>query len=96
MTENTEQTLVLTRNFLFKWFIVGYLFLIVSLLMYIFAKDWAAGIAASWYGIDPETYNTMAIWFLAITKIFLIVLVLSPALALHWLICCCRKKGAGD
>jgi hypothetical protein len=92
MTENTEKALVLIRNFLFKWFIVGYLILLVSAIIYIFVKDWAAGIAESWYNISPDTYYNIVMWFYALAKLFLITMVLSPALALHWLIVRYRKK----
>ena len=95
MTENTEKILILVRNFLYKWFIVGFLFLVISGITYILGKDWAAGIAQSWYGISPETYFHIAIWFFAISKAFLFLMVLSPALALHWLLSCCKKKHAG-
>lgn len=91
--ENTEKMLVATRNFLYKWFIIGFLLLLISGILYILAKDWAADIVTSWYGISPETYYNIATWFFTLAKLFLLFMVLSPALALHWLIHCCRKKG---
>ena len=40
--ENTEKMLVATRNFLYKWFIIGFFAcFFISGILYILAKDWA-------------------------------------------------------
>lgn len=87
-----EDKLVLARNFLYKFFVAGFVILILSAVIYIFAKDYAIEMSGAWYGIDPEFIKYYAFVMLGLIKVVLIFFVLTPALALHWLICCCKKK----
>ena len=88
MTEN----LILTRNFLYKWFFIGFLFFITGAIAFIFVKDFGAAMAQNWYGITPDYYFKSVFIFLAYIKIFLFIFILSPALALHWIINSMKKK----
>lgn len=84
--------IVLMRNFLFKWFVVGFVILVISAVLFIFLKDVGAQMASRFYGVDPAFYINFAFTMLGIVKIFLIFFILSPALALHW-ITKCKKEG---
>ena len=86
------EKVLFVRNFLYKFFVIGFLLLIISAILYIFLKDFAAGIAQSWYKIEPVFYYNFAFVLLAYIKVILFFFILTPALALHWMLSCCRKK----
>lgn len=86
------EKLVLTRNFLYKFFVVGFLLFLLTAIIYIFVRGFAVEMALAWYGVDPLYYQNLVFMFFGFIKFILIFLVLSPALALHWMICCCKKK----
>ncbi len=87
-----EEKLIIAKKFLYKYFLIGFLLFLISVVSYIFIKDFAAELAQSWYGIDPQFYYNVIFIFLGLIKMFLVFLVLAPALALHWLVKCCLKK----
>ncbi len=86
------EKLVTVRDFLYKFFIVGFLLFIFSVISYIFMKDFAVEIVEKWYGVDPVFYKNLVFTFLGYVKLFLVFFILTPALALHWMACCCKKK----
>lgn len=88
-----NENLVLAKKFLFKWFILGFILLLISSIGFIFVKDIGAEWAQSWYNVQPEVYfNTMFI-FIGVLKLFIFTMLLAPALALHCLTSkCCKDK----
>ncbi len=86
-----NEKLILAKKFLYKFFVIGFLFFIISVVSYIFLKDFATEMAQVWYGVDPDFYRNFVFILLGCLKVILIFFVLSPALALHWLTGCCKK-----
>ncbi len=87
-----SENLVLIRDFLFKWFIVGFGLFLLSVILYIFMKDFSAEMSMKLYNVEPQYYFNLAFTLLGFLKLFLFFGVLSPALAIHWLIKVSEKK----
>lgn len=81
-----KECIICMRNFLLKWFIIGFAIFLLSSILFIFLKDFGGQMAMSLYGIDPDFYINFAFIMLGLIKLFLIFMVLAPALALHWMI----------
>lgn len=81
-----NQNLILARNFLFKWFIVGFILLLISVIIFIFLKDLGAEVAYRLYNVDNGNYYNIVLLIFGLTKSALFFFVLSPAIALHWMI----------
>jgi len=94
--------LKLLRNFCFKCFIIGFIFLLLMALILMFGRDWVSGYANSLYGIDKATFISIYWNFVALFKTLIIVLYLIPGIALQWMICCksnsksCCCKDSGE
>jgi|GEM_PF-3468299 len=86
------EKLVLVRNFLYKWFAVGFLIFTAVTILYLLMQEIAVDIAEDLFNINPMVYYLRIFDFLAIVKLILILFILSPALALHWMIACCNSK----
>ncbi|EKE02787.1 MAG: hypothetical protein ACD_20C00330G0001 [uncultured bacterium] len=86
------ENLILIRDFLYRWFLIGFILLFVSSLLYMIGKDFSAELAQSLFRMNVEDYHRFMVYFLGLTKIFLFFFVLSPALALHSLIHSFNKK----
>ncbi|OGH99914.1 MAG: hypothetical protein A2Y25_05480 [Candidatus Melainabacteria bacterium GWF2_37_15] len=81
-----QQNLILARNFLLKWFIVSFILFLAISISYVFAKDYGAEMMFRLYRIEPLYYYKTAFILFGLVKFFLLFFVLSPAIALHWLI----------
>lgn len=81
-----SENLILIRNILYRWFIIGFLFLGFSSLMYILAKDFTSEIAYSMFKLETEDYHRMMVYFLGSMKVILFMFILAPALAIHSLV----------
>ena len=81
-----QQNLILARNFLFKWFIVSIVFFLLVTISYVFAKDFGAEMMFRLYHVEPLYYYESVFILFGLIKFLLLFFVLSPAIALHWLI----------
>ena len=80
------ENLVLLKNFFYKWFCVTFLIYLFSAIIFMVSKGYFVNLAQSLWGINQASYYKIAITFFTSMKFVLIVFILSPALALHWLI----------
>jgi len=86
------ENIVLIRNILYKCFFIGFAFLLLSSLFFLFGQDYAFSIWSKFYGISPEILKIIMISFLGLFKLLLFVFFLIPALALHCKGRCLKKK----
>lgn len=78
--------LILTRNFLYRFFLIGFIFSVATQLMYIFMSGPAIVEAAKILGLPPFFLTKLIITMIAFIRTFLVYFILLPALALHWTI----------
>jgi len=81
-----NENLVLIRNFLFKWFVIGFALFILNVTLYIIFKDFGAEMCMELYNVNLQDYYNISLGLFGFFKLFLLFCVLSPAIALHWLI----------
>ena len=79
------------RNFLFRCFIVGALFAGLFILLTLSLSEslmpWAAGL----FSVEVDELREMSLQFFIHVRIVLVFFLLTPALALHWMLS--GKKG---
>lgn len=81
-----KQKLILIRNFLFKTFIVGLLLAIFLLVMTITVWDLWSTFVYSTFQISEKELGTLVINSFLNLRLFLIFILLAPAISLHWII----------
>ncbi len=84
------ENLRLIRNILFRCFITG--FVITFFLGLVTIAGWTTwmDMAGRWFHTDSTTLTPLVLKFFTEIRFFLLFIVLTPALALHWTI---RKEG---
>lgn len=81
-----DKNLVLFRDFLFKWFIIGFSLYFISAVLYILLKDFSAEMSFMLFQVPPDYYYSAAFFLLNFVKVFLFFFLLPSALALHWMV----------
>lgn len=81
-----REKLLLTRNFLYRLFVVGFLFSIVFQLSFMSISPKLLAEANKVLGLQPFFVLELVIQALVYIRAFLIYFILCPALALHWTI----------
>jgi ABC-type arginine/histidine transport system permease subunit len=77
-------TLRLARNLLLRSFVVG---LVIALLLgLIVMAGWSTWIdlASAWFHTDEATLTPIILQFFMTIRFFLLFILLTPALAIHW------------
>ena len=87
-----KEKLLIARNFFYKWFLVTFIIFSLGTVIYIFLNDYTALIAQNLFLVSPEYYYAKVFDYLSIAKLIIAIFVLSPGLALHWLLHCMEKK----
>ena len=82
----TKENLIILRNIFYRCFIVGLLFLVMAVILYMPCKCFIANIYQTNFGINVGTYHNMWVIFIGLIKTILIFLFLVPALAIQWTI----------
>ncbi len=78
------EILRLIRNILFRSFVVGAIISFVfGLLTMIWWTTWM-GMAEQWFHADSATLTQLVVKFFMNVRFFLVFIVLTPALAIHW------------
>ncbi len=93
----TLDTLRLTRNILLRTFVVGYVLAIFIALVTFGAWDAWIGFSMKLAHTDQATLAAVVLNFFAGIKFFLLFVVLTPALAIHWTIkkeLCSRERAS--
>lgn len=83
------QSLRLARNVLLRGFVVGLVIACVLAMATFFMWPPFIGIATTWFHTDEATVAPLVLEFFLDVRFFLLFVLLTPALALHWTI----KKG---
>jgi len=85
-------TLRLTRNILLRSFVIAVIItLILGSITFLCWQIWMP-IAIKWLHTDAETLTLVVLEFFTCVRFFLLYMLLTPALALHWTYRCERKK----
>jgi Mg/Co/Ni transporter MgtE len=88
----SHETLRLTRNILLRSFVVGIVIgIVLGLVTMIGWTSWV-GLAGRWFHIDAATLTPSVLKFFMNIRFFLLFILLTPALAIHWTI----KKDSGE
>jgi hypothetical protein len=78
------ETLRLIRNVLLRSALIG---IIIALLMLVatlaFWSFWT-GLAMTWFRTDETYLSGLVLWFFTAIRFFLVFVLLTPGLALHW------------
>lgn len=81
-----KQNLVLFRNLLFKIFIVGFLFAILLFFLTTTFWDKWSGMVFAKFGVASKELGEMFVNSMLYTRFYLLFVILTPCVALHWLI----------
>lgn len=76
--------LIITRNFLYKLFLIGFLLNVLFQLLILLMGGKALSEASRVLELQPYFLTQLLIVCIATIRIFLVYFVLCPALALHW------------
>lgn len=78
--------LVVLRNFLYRFFVIGFVFSVIMQAVLMVSHDYIFAIAKEFANIPQCGLALLLTGFLGYVRLFLFFMVLSPALALHWTI----------
>ena len=80
------ETLRLLRNVLLRSFAIGVGFALLMLIGLLVAWPLWSGIAISWFHTDEARLSTAALGLFIQIRFYLVFVLLTPGLALHWTI----------
>lgn len=89
-----REKLILVRNFLYRLFLIGFLFSVFAQVMYMLMSGPTIIEATKLLGLPPFFLTKLMISTIVSIRIFLVYVILAPALALHWTIS--RDKAIKD
>lgn len=81
-----KEKLILTRNFLYRLFLIGFILSVVAQLIFMSLTVPMLAEATKILGLPPFFIAKLVSTSLVFTRVFLFYFVLSTALALHWTI----------
>lgn len=81
-----SKKLVVVRNFLYRFFVIGFLVSILSQLVFFANNGMFLTQIAMMLEVSRAHLVLLVISLIALGRIFLVYLILCPALALHWTI----------
>lgn len=87
-----NEKLIIVRNILYKCFFIGLIFLIIAAALYYPCKCAVMNLYHANLIITSEIYTAMWILFIGLIKTIIVFLFLVPALAVHWVAHCYKKK----
>jgi len=80
-----NEKIIFFRNFLLRTFLIGIAFAILMFVAFAsFRQTWVT-LLASIFGTDEKELGTIMLYFFTNVRIILLFLILSPAIALHWM-----------
>lgn len=85
------ENIIILRNLFYKFFLIGFIFYILTALLFVFKNEWVINLIIQFYHLTRGEINLLIACFIGMTKMFLIFLFLIPALGLHWTSCCLKK-----
>lgn len=82
-----KKKLILTRNFLYRLFFIGFIFNVFVQVVFMFAaKGHGLNEAARAISVPPYYLGEMIVSSIMFIRMFFFYVILLPALALHWTI----------
>lgn len=81
-----KENLTVIRNFLYRLFLIGFIFSALTQLGIIFGNFQGISEASKMLHVSPEYLIELILNSITVVKTFLFYCVLCPALALHWTI----------
>ncbi|HEY1871644.1 MAG TPA: hypothetical protein VGG71_11345 [Chitinophagaceae bacterium] len=81
-----REKIVFFRNFLFRTFFIGVLFAIFILIIATAFKNTFDVWAAKLFGMEKDEVGEILFGFFMNIRLVLLFLILSPAIALHWML----------
>jgi len=80
-----NEKIIFWRNLLLRTFLVGLLIAIVMFVVLIsFWHTWEM-LVANLFGTDEKEFGNVILYFFTNVRLILVFLILSPAIALHWM-----------
>jgi len=83
-----NEKIIFWRNFLLRTFLIGVLFAILIFILVIAFKPTWGMLVTNVFGTDEKESGKIVLTFFMNVRLVLVFLILSPAIALHWM----RKK----
>lgn len=83
-----NEKIIFWRNFLLRTFLIGVLFAILIFILVIAFKPTWEMLVTNVFGTDEKESGKIVLTFFMNVRLVLVFLILSPAIALHWM----RKK----
>ena len=81
-----REKIIFFRNFLFRTFFIGVLFAIfIFIIALAFKNSWEIW-TAKLFGMEKDEIGGILFSFLMNVRLVLLFLILSPAIALHWML----------
>lgn len=81
-----KEKLIITRNFLYRLFLIGFVLNILFQLLFMFIAGPKLTDASNILQLPPYYLVELLISGIAFIRMFLVYFILCPALALHWTI----------
>ena len=78
------ETLRLIRNMLLRGFVIGVVFALLLGCVVMFGWSTWTGLATQWFHADEAIVIRLVFGFFLNIRFFLLFIVLTPALAIHW------------
>lgn len=72
-------------DFLLYSLLINYLILIIWFVVFVFAKDWMKRLHGQWFKLNDQQFDSIHYGGMAIYKIGILLLNLTPYIALHYL-----------
>ena len=89
-SESIEVTLDYVARVLIRSFLLGYIFVIIWFLLFLFGFDGLYRMQSHWFEISRTGFHIVNYCGIGLAKLILIVFFLLPYLSIRWVL---RKKG---
>ena len=81
-----NEKIVFFRNFLFRTLLIGVFFAILTFVLLVaFRNTWEIWVA-KYFGTEEKELGKIVLNFFMNVRLVLVFLILSPAIALHWMV----------
>ena len=81
-----KEKIIFLRNFLFRTFLIGVLFaILIFILLVVFRHNWQMWVA-NIFGTEEKELGKVVFNFFMNVRLVLVFMILSPAIALHWMV----------
>lgn len=78
------ENIILLRNIFYKFFLIGFIFYILTAMFLLINNEWIINLIISIYHLTRSEINLLIVCFIGWSKMTIIFFFLIPALGLHW------------